>query len=136
MSLRVYDDNGSVISGEFGDLMTPNAKLIEVKKPSAFSFRDSWWGPLRIRGIYELGTARAELTADHKPEHANINLYKLEFTCKELKDGQDLYVAIRGGKIQPKTSYEEEQVQSTTRKFGNLCHRFWDFWFSTSTSGS
>lgn len=82
-------------------------------------------GSPRIPGIYQYGSAQAELSRRYSKEKGHF-LYLVRMNCPGNRAGdlKELYRLIRVGEITPIADYNKPQVDTPARQFRDLLREF------------
>lgn len=131
MSIRAYSKDGNPIEkGDFGTILNPNHATMQSLSSEGcpvkrFTIKESWWGNDRIKGIYKLGSATAEVGRSTDRLKDGEVYISVQMECTEINDGRELYILIRSGNILPIISYEEKQIDTPVRQFRDLLRIWW-----------
>src|SRR3989344_6169488 len=131
MSTKAYSADGNPIEErDFGTTLNPNYATIQFLAsvgcpPKRFTIREVWWGEKRVRGIYKLGTATAEVDRHMDRKPTGELFHTLDIECTNIGDGKNLYTLIRSGKILTAISYEEKQIDTPAHQLRDLIRIWW-----------
>ena len=115
--LQVHRNGKENIIG--GSILDASQTEVEQMNPEYITYYDHLEDyPSRILGQYKFGTATAELTRVYQGKSGYTRFLRLKFV--KLADGQEIYTLIRAGKILPRISYEEKQIDTPVQQLRDL----------------